>query len=85
MEMIKRKQLLEYVNAMSLVMVDTREYLDTHPEDKDALAHFDKACMLFNQAKKEYTRRFGPLTCDDVDIKEGWTWVTQPMPWERGC
>lgn len=85
METIKRKQLLEYINALSLAAVDTKEFLDTHPEDKEALAYFEKANLLLGQAKKEYARRFGPLYCEDVNVKEGWTWVTQPMPWERGC
>lgn len=82
---INKSQLLEYINALSLAVVDTTEFLDTHPEDKEALAYFDRMRMLLYQAKKEYTARFGPLTISDVNVKNGWSWGEDPWPWERGC
>ena len=33
---ISQSQLLEYINALSLAMVDTAEFLDTHPDDSEA-------------------------------------------------
>ncbi|MDD5949077.1 MAG: spore coat protein CotJB [Lachnospiraceae bacterium] len=82
---ISQSQLLEYINALSLAMVDTAEFLDTHPDDSEALAYYEHTKMLFYQARKEYTMRFGPLTKGDVNTKNGWTWVNDPWPWEGRC
>lgn len=82
---INQKQLLEYIDALSLTMVDTKLFLDTHPDDSQALEYFCKVKMLYMQAKKEYAMRFGPLTATDVNCQNCWTWVNDPWPWEGRC
>lgn len=80
-----REQLLEYINAVSLSLYETVLFLDTHPDNQQALDYHEKMKMLRYQAAKEYTMRFGPLTTNDVNSRNYWTWVNDPWPWERGC
>jgi spore coat protein JB len=85
MNAVSQSQLLEYINAMGLALVDTNEFLDTHPDCDDALDYFARTKLLYAQAKQEYARQYGPLTASDVDTRDGWTWIKAPWPWERGC
>ena len=72
------------------IMKDTASlYLDTHPEDKEALDYFHHFNSARQQALHEYAVRFGPLTLGDVQhdgpCKDSWKWATQPWPWEGDC
>ena len=80
-----RKQLLEYIDSISLSLVDTALFLDTHPDDSKALDYFERLISLRFQATKEYTMRFGPLMHTNVNNKNKWTWVNDPWPWEGRC
>lgn len=82
---INREQLLEYIDTISLSLYDTVLFLDTHPDNMQALEYFEKLKMLRLQATREYTMRFGPLMATDVNNRNYWTWVNDPWPWERGC
>ena len=61
-------------------------YLDTHPQDPDALAYFEKYSRMRNQAMKEYAMNFGPLTIDTAtaSCSEYWKWINEPWPWQEG-
>ncbi len=82
----EQRQLLRAVTEASFVLDDTILYLDTHPCDEDALRHYEKYRDIRNRLAAEYARRFAPLTEEQVDVKNKWTWVTTPWPWEvEGC
>lgn len=83
----EQRHLMRTIHEVSFVLDDTILYLDTHPCDEDALRHYEKYRDIRNKAVGEYTRRFGPLTEEQVDVKNNkWTWVMTPWPWEvEGC
>ena len=37
-----RKELLNHINTVSFAVDDIQLYLDTHPDDEEALAYFHK-------------------------------------------
>ncbi len=81
-----RKQLLCFINEVSFAVYDTLLYLDTHPEDKEAMAFFREHNRLRNRALQEYARLYGPLviaTADNCNT-DCWEWMNQPWPWEGG-
>lgn len=78
----ERDELLKYIYTVSFAMDDTVLYLDTHPTDKIALEYYTKCKMIRDQAVKEYTTHFGPLTDDNVNVTNKWTWIENPWPWE---
>ena len=80
-----RSQLLHHLNSISLSLYDTVLFLDTHPDNQQALEYYEKLKMLRSQAAKEYNMRFGPLTSNDVTSRNYWSWVNDPWPWERSC
>lgn len=79
-----RKTLLNKIDAVSFAIDDVKLYLDTHPCDEQALMYYDAHKKLRHQYVEEYTKCFGPLTADNVDTCNYWTWVNKPWPWERG-
>ena len=85
-ERMKKNELLNHLNAVSFAVVEAQLYLDTHPEDPDALAYFQKYSQLRNQALKEYATYYGPLTIDTAtsSCTDRWNWINEPWPWQEG-
>ena len=71
----------------SFAVDDMLLYLDSHPDDEDALAYFHEHSCMRNAALKEYARRFGPLTIDTADdnASKSWEWIQTKWPWEGGA
>ena len=81
-----KKKLLDYINAVSFALVDTTLYLDTHPDDQEAIQHFQQYQEARNRAVKEYSQYFEPLTIDSAEITDTFTWSTAKWPWmKEGC
>ena len=57
-------------------------YLDTHPDDAQALSYYNQCNELYNSAKKTYEERFEPLSAFGSQPLEDWDWNDGPMPWE---
>lgn len=85
MNQANQQALLRYIHEVSFAIDDVVLYLDTHPCDQEALNYFREYQTLRTQAVEEYTRCYGPLTRDHVDIKNQWAWVSDPWPWEGVC
>lgn len=81
-----RMESLRKIDEISLALQDTVLFLDTHPEDKEALAFFDECSKMRNEALEAYAKEFGPLIVDDVTMSSAdyWDWINQPWPWEVG-
>jgi spore coat protein JB len=81
-----QKKLLDYIDAVSFAMIDTSMYLDTHPDDREAIAHFQKYQSARKKALKEYSQYFEPLTMDTAEVTDTFTWATTKWPWmKEGC
>lgn len=70
------------VQAAAFAIDDVKLFLDSHPNDAEALCYFEKYQMLRKQLVKQYEEQYGPLTVYGVDAKGGaWTWTKEPWPW----
>lgn len=81
---MSQERLLCYLNEVSFAVSDILLYLDTHPEDAQAMAFYRENVAARKEALKEYARRFGPLTIDTADdaSSTSWEWIEKPFPWE---
>ena len=81
-----RQRLLAYLNEVSFAAYEALLYLDTHPEDHEALHYFQEHSRRRNYALQAYAKAFGPLNMDvmDDDHAGQWDWACQPWPWEGG-
>ncbi|MBQ2275379.1 MAG: spore coat protein CotJB [Lachnospiraceae bacterium] len=80
--MVSQKSLLKYIYEVSFAVNDITLYLDTHPEDEEALQYFCKYKTLREKALKEYAHYFGPLTLDSATCSSKWSWGKMKNPWE---
>ena len=68
------------LQAMEFVLVELGAYLDTHPEDREALSMFRQVAAMERAARSAYEKRCGPLT-QWADSGEGYGWLRDPWPW----
>jgi spore coat protein JB len=77
---------MKLVYELGFVMTETVLYLDTHPDDAEALAYYAEMKEKYHDAVMYYSRNFGPLNSLHVNAENYWSWVLTPMPWEvEGC
>ena len=71
------------LQALSFVLTELGLYLDTHPDDAEALAYFKEHDRIYREAVEEYSRNYGPLTLSHAHhCGSYWNWVNQPWPWQ---
>ena len=78
-----RAMLMNKIQKYDFAIKELNLYLDTHPNCRRALALFNRYRTLRKSAVDEFVRRFGPVTPDDTDDQQHWTWIDDPWPWER--
>ena len=78
-----RSELLERLSEASFAAVDLQLYLDTHPSDKKALEKLNKYLDKTAELTEEFTRRFGPISPQDIYGDTSFEWINSPWPWDR--
>lgn len=78
-------KLLNIIRKYAFALYELNLYLDTHPKCRDALAYFQKYKDLHDKARAEYNEKYGPLTADQTNPANDWTWIKGPWPWERSA
>ncbi|WP_163537675.1 spore coat protein CotJB [Gracilibacillus sp. YIM 98692] len=76
-------QLLEQIQAIDFVLVDLTLYLDTHPDDMQAIEQFNQAAYQSKQLKKQFEHHFGPLDQFGKSYSSyPFDWKDAPWPWQ---
>lgn len=73
---------LRELMALDFVTDELNLYLDTHSEDTQAFETFKTFLKLYDEGRKEYVSRFGPLSLSDLASAKSYTWLNDPWPWE---
>lgn len=81
---MNQEQLLRRIDQVSFALVDAQLFLDTHPNDEEAISYYRKQAALRQKAMQMYEEQYGPLNADFLPEGTHWDWVTQPWPWEGG-
>lgn len=76
--------LLRAIQMYDFYLYELNLYLDTHPNDSQALALFKKYTTLKNAAYETYIEKYGPITADQSS-DDKFNWVDDPWPWERSA
>lgn len=84
---VSRNKLLKEISMVDFAIVDLNLYLDTHPDDTDAVAYIKQYITILCRLKQEYASLYGPLTIYDATSNDSseWKWARMPLPWEGGC
>lgn len=68
--------------AAKFAMWELHLYLDTHPDDCQAMSLWEQYAQKVHTLTKEYERMYGPLT---VKSGSGAKWTKEPWPWQKEC
>lgn len=74
--------LLREIMQVGFVVVELQLYLDTHPNDRQALRLYNESAMCYHRLIMEYQRKYGMLMAHSPDGTEEWRWIGSPWPWE---
>lgn len=67
--------------ALNFAINELGLYLDTHKDDKEALALYLDYVKLAKEGRQRYEAAYGPLQQTGVTAA-GYTWVNDPWPWD---
>ena len=68
--------------ALDFVTQELALYLDTHADDKEAFETWKCFKELAEEGRRRYAKQYGPLTCAQTAMFDGWVWPDEPWPWE---
>lgn len=75
-------KLMRQIQAYAFAVNEAVLYLDTHTEDRAALAYYTKYRNLLKNAVQTYEENYGPITMYGVNAENSWSWFMDPWPWE---
>lgn len=79
--MSERDKLMRKIQASGLVIWELHIFLDTHPENSDAMKKMNEEKDNLVELQRAYEEKFGPLT-EETEKDNRWQWISEPWPWE---
>lgn len=74
---------MEQLQAVDFVLVDLTLYLDTHPNDFEAINQFNQFAKERKKLKKVIESNYGPLMQYGNSYSGyPWNWDDAPWPWQ---
>ncbi len=79
----ERLQMLRTIQELEFTAIDLNLYLDTHPEDQQALAHYNAVTQQLQAVRAQYEQAYGPLVVAGYGLSQfPWAWIEEPWPWD---
>lgn len=78
-----RDELLQKITAWDFYIIDLHLYLNTHPDDLEAIMHYNECVMQVKELREEYSRLYGMLLANNSISKQPWQWIENPWPWQQ--
>lgn len=77
--------MLRELQEAGFVLHELVLYLDTHPDNRKALAMYRNARKKYMDLYAQYEAAHGPMTAYGVsDSAARWTWGAMGWPWQQG-
>lgn len=84
--MVNKKEkpvtLLTELQTLQFSVQELALYLDTHRDDREALALYREYQKLLEHCKAEYLKKRGPLSHNQISDSHDFEWLNDPWPWE---
>ncbi|KHE72856.1 spore coat protein CotJB [Halobacillus sp. BBL2006] len=78
-----RYELMEKIQMVDFALVELTLYLDTHPQDSQAIQQFNELAVQSRDLKTVYEQYFGPLRQYGGSFSGyPWNWGDSPWPWQ---
>lgn len=80
---MERDEILNNLTVLDFMAVDLHLYLDTHPEDEEAIEKYNEIIRKADAVRYEYESKFGPLcSFRSMSDKNSFKWIDSPWPWQ---
>lgn len=73
---------LSEVQVLAFAVQELALYLDTHPEDMEALELYRQYQQLYRKSAQEYAQNIRPLNHAAPAQGDAYAWLDDPWPWE---
>lgn len=70
--------------ALDFAVDELGLYLTTHPQDQEVLQLYWSYVKLSEEGREKYKKTYGPLLQTDLTPEDGYAWLQDPWPWDRG-
>lgn len=81
--MMSRDELLQKISALDFYIIDLHLYLDTHPNDSEAIMIYNDCVNQVKELRDEYNSLYGMLLANNSTSKQPWQWIDNPWPWQK--
>ena len=78
-----RDELLKHITELDFYMIDLHLYLNTHPDDAEAIKMYNDCVMHAKELREEYNKSYGMILQNHCTSKVPWQWIDNPWPWQR--
>ena len=79
-----RDELLKSLSELDFIAVDLALFLNTHPENKEAIQAYNQVITAADIIRMKYEDAFGPLCSfrSYASNSNRWEWNDNPWPWQ---
>ena len=77
-----KRSALHDLQTMSFAITELGLYLDTHSDDAEAVALFNRYVEQYADSMQQYEREYGSLTQMGAALNGTYDWLKSPWPWE---
>lgn len=81
--MMSRDAMLQRISALDFYIIDLHLYLDTHPNDGEAIAMYNDCVLQVRELRDQYNENYGMLLSNICTSKQPWQWIENPWPWQK--
>lgn len=80
-----RQKLLYDLQEIGFAAHEINLYLDTHPNDTNAIRLYNEYNKKEKMLNDEYERKYGPVDLSDTEglSMTPWAWIKEPWPWSK--
>ena len=73
---------LKKLMAADFKAYELQLFLDTHPNDSEAMAAYTEAVKNAKTVRTEYENNFAPINAASAAGKLPWQWIASPWSWQ---
>lgn len=80
-----REAMLYKVQEAAFAAHELNLYLDTHPNDANAIRLYNEYNKQERTFNDQYERKYGPIDLSDTEglSMTPWAWIKEPWPWSK--
>jgi len=79
---LSKDEMLRRIMELEFAVTDLMLYLDTHPDNAEALEMFTKLAATLKSLMYDYSQKYEPLVAADVKNETPFRWAKSKWPWQ---